>query len=109
MFSIIFAFLLQEFADNGWTTAFLEDFAFWGLSRAGIRGFEKPPVDHYYRPTYIPLTKETGQRGEHMRNTLQKKAISLLNANAPYCVVIVTVLANVIAIAILIGVGIGIG
>merc|ERR1719391_794238 len=60
--------LLKEFGEQGWTTLFLEDFANWGLVRAGIRGFGEPPTDDYYRSTYYPLIYEKGLRGEHMRN-----------------------------------------
>ena len=38
------------------------------MSRAGIRGFSKQPTDHYYRTTYLPLTREKGLRGEWLLN-----------------------------------------
>ncbi|GMS80429.1 hypothetical protein PENTCL1PPCAC_2604, partial [Pristionchus entomophagus] len=55
-----YPFIWRNFSDAGYVTMFAEDQAYLGMFNYRLKGFNKPPTDHYTRPYFKQLEGKIG-------------------------------------------------
>ncbi|GMR48998.1 hypothetical protein PMAYCL1PPCAC_19193 [Pristionchus mayeri] len=55
----VYPLIWKNYSDAGYVTLFAEDEAFLGMFEYRLKGFRRPPTDHYTRPYFTKLEEKT--------------------------------------------------
>lgn len=80
----VYPFIWNNFRDNGYVTAYMEDTPSVGIFTYRLKGFDKVPTDHYMRPFFVEAEPDYSRHNKYCLGSLPRHKIMLDYAKHMY-------------------------